>query len=250
MDPSNPPVSADVPENKPELRASNDSGDPGRHGALTLAVAGVLGALVAWVVLAEFRPYFQHAQRGQAPPNEETQALARRDALLNTVSAFAIVGAAMVVCVVAGESLSRRSWRMLAIAAPVGLVLGAGAGALGGWAGYCVQTGSSLGLIDLAKSAVQQVTVWGIIGIGMGIAMPPRRLTAWVNAVVAAALGGGFAALIYVATVAFFFPDVSAEALLPDSHAQRLAIFCLNGLLMGGFVGLVTTEKASKVKSV
>jgi hypothetical protein len=251
MEPSDRSVSADMPESNAELNASKDTGPRVQHGTFSLAVAGVLGALLAGVVSVQFPPGWRYTHPGSAPPNAAEQALYRRAALLNTVSAFAVVGAVMAVCGVAGGSFSRRSWKLLCIGAPVGLLLGAAAGALGGWAGNRIQTGSVLELTDIAKSVVQQATVWCSIGLAVGcsIALTLGRLKALGNAIVAAVLGGGLSALIYVAIVAFLFPGVSTDALLPSPQVERLALFCLNGLLMGGLVGLVTTEKPSKVKN-
>lgn len=221
------------------------------YGPLAMAALGLLGAVIAWGVLAEFRPYWKNVQEGMGPPGEEQRAQHTRSVLLNNVSAFAIVGALMAACCAAGGAAARRTWVRPLFGALAGVIMGGALGALGGWAGHRILYGA-LSLIDQAKSMLrpdvadivnailQHALVWGAIGLGIGgaVALAVGKARAIIKSMVATALGGVVAAAAYVTVLVFFFPNLSPESLLPTLQVERLALFCVNGLLMGGFVGL------------
>ncbi|HWB12896.1 MAG TPA: hypothetical protein VG826_26970 [Pirellulales bacterium] len=99
----------------------------------------------------------------------------------------------------------------------------------------------------MAKHAV----VWASVGagVGCGVAIPLLRFWPVVQAMVTGAVGGLAAAICYESLLGVFFPLESTDILFPTQPANRLVLFCLNGVLIGGFLGLVLTPRAARPQS-
>src|SRR5205823_12193796 len=129
------------------------------------------------------------------------------------------------------EGVTRRSWLLPLMAAPVGM----GGGILGGWLGSAVHDHfyEAVGMQDLIHTLLAQLALLVPLGVGVGLgasevrvkprsSFPVRNSRGALWSALAGAAAGVVAAVGYPIIVALVMPKVSTELLLPVDAASRL----------------------------
>jgi hypothetical protein len=208
-------------------------------GPLGLAAVGLFGALLTWALVDRIPTWESGTVDTKAPPSAEQQEILARVGLLNEINPLACFGAVIALTFSATLAVVHRSWQMLLSGILAGVVLGASGGFLGGWTGHRIRF-EDMPIVDVARNLLEHALTWGLLGAGVGlaVALPSGRVSLLGKALVGAALAGVVAAAGYVVIAAILFPSYGVEGIASADQGIRLAVFCLNGMLMGAFIGV------------
>lgn len=198
------------------------------RGLLSLALAGALGAFVAWAVLEPFT-------------TDRPVALDPVTILLHMAAAFAVLGGLIGAALGSVEGLSAGVVDKALRGLGLGLVIGGAGGALGGLFGQLLYGSLVHGAQEplFFRIAVRTIA-WALVGVfvGLGQGAPgatPRKL---INGLLGGLLGGLAGGLLFdpiSITVQFFVSSEGAHA----GWLSRLVAMVVTGLATGAAIGLV-----------
>lgn len=209
-----------------------------------LVASGVAGALLAWLLMQQWYPFFVFAMAATnsaspGPPSDEDLAMLELYKYRNAIAASSLAAAVLAVCLACGKALSSRSAAYGLVGAIGGIVLGGGLGTLGGW---CAQRSfdspTLLYLPDLPRTLAVQAVLWGIsaVGIGLAVGLPSWKWQSILRLILAAVVGGLLAAVVYPVVwgvAGVFFPAAEGDQLIPAGGSQRLAWLLAVGTCIG-----------------
>lgn len=211
-----------------------------RLAQLRPALAGLLGAVIGCGLLYEFPVSWEHVHEGTAPPSQAEQQLMAKYRVWNMAVIFGTMGAAIALGCVCGQPVWGRSWKVGLALAPASLLLGSVAGVAGLWCALRFPRQWLWSIDDLGQNIIYHLLIWSVVGLAAGFtaALPVARWGSLVKATIAGALGGVVSAAFFVVGAAVLFPSVVTDDLVPRLPIERFALFGLNGLMMGLFIGL------------
>lgn len=226
-------------QTRSDAQAAEAAPAPWKSGPLAGLLFGLLGGLVAWLVLHAGHPLFVIPEElviGKMAIPDELKGPVDRN---NSMAVLAILGGATAAALAVGEGLCRRSWKT-ALAAGAGCALvGAAIGCLAGYLGFIglehYQTRQDL--TELVKTLRVQSAMLAALGGGVGLglgALLARRPLAAIQCLVAGLVAGALAGMVYPMTCATLMPGVITEAVVPVFSPERL-------VWIGLFTGLVGT---------
>jgi hypothetical protein len=229
----------------------------GRIGAGRLALGGFAAALISWLVVVLWYPFYFSGLSfapGVAPTPEQMTMLVRQT-WVNTLALFALFGAALSTGLNITAALHRRSKRMALIGIPTGVALGGAFGALGGWCGQALSDSSLLQFIDrsrpeaeLTVAVIVHAACWAVIGFGVGLGFALTALNGRdrLYAPLGACLGGMLATPCYqviIVLVCLISPMGGTDSLIPEGNDSRLIWLITAGLAIGIGTGGLTGGK-------
>lgn len=211
-----------------------------RTGSVLGIVLATVGGALTWGLIEHFDPVFlvpeeYHIKQLGAPQEMhirlriEQAKVDRRNAALD----LAIFGALLAGSLGLGEGIGRRSVVPVLVALPVGALVGGLSGLCGHAAFELWNTG---GLLAAVESAVKvQGAMLAVLGAGCGLAvgLASRSLRTTSTAVLAGAVGGGLAGILYPVVASFVLPTAGTELLIPRGELNRLLWIELTAGLLG-----------------
>jgi hypothetical protein len=241
--------------------AASESGERGktcgaRCGAALLC-AGLVAGAIAWGLVELGHDTFK---RETLPPAEgasvmnplldpATVEIARQTDLKNGLLSMALLGSSAGACLALAAALA--SGRFTAgkgiVAVGIGAVAGAAFGALGAYAAFTVRDvlPKQVDVSPTTLTYVAQGVAWGILGLGIGLAVSvssPRAKVFAANAGVGA-LAGVLAALVYQAASALLLPAENTARIIPESMPARALWAVLSCAIIGLVLGALSTGK-------
>lgn len=200
--------------------------------------AAAAGALMTWLVMLKWYPFFLAGTVPRLGPSPEEIAKNLRTAYLNaaavTTLAAALIAAAMALC----EAISRRSILFAVVAVLTAAVLGGAGGDAGGCCGQMLDQHVMVhklqelplleGLGESSSTIVVQGACWGLAGLGIGLGLAVtsfRDLRTVIRAAVGGTLGGLIAGLIFpllTALLGLIVPLPDFGGIVPDTATHRL----------------------------
>ncbi len=223
--------SGDSPAPVQRIEVPSDQLASGWITGVTFALAG---ACLAWGLLLTLPPVFSVPPTEFGPfeqPTAEQAARLRegaaRASLGNAVLALAWTGALLAGFMAVGEGVARRSARAALLGLAGCALIGALFGSLAGWAGHSVsqliRTSPQL-VSNLPRIVVVQMTIWAVLGGGVGLALGCLTGCARNGFVLllGGVLAGAFAGMIYPITAAYLMPTFQTEQMIPQAGAGAL----------------------------
>ena len=182
----------------------------------------------------------------QPPAGETPEERAARHSLERKNRAFAVgmLGVLLGGLLGIGEGLGRKSVRSVLSIGIAGILLGALFGCLGGIFGHLVTTAyeGNADTSDMLVSMLIQAVTFASLGLGIGLmlGLSTKRARVTIRAVFGGVLAGVMAAAIYGIGVAVCFPNVHANAVIPDGFGGELIgaylMWAGAGTLLIGFI--------------
>ena len=211
---------------------------PAAPSAWVGAALGLIAGCISWAAIQAVHPAFEvpkeyHIEAMGAPP-ERVEALMNATARTDRKNLTLYLG--LCGALLAGLlASSGRSLRAIAIAAPLGLLLGGFTGWLGHFAyerlvADAVQT-------DMTRIVAAQAILLAGLGLAgsAGWAIARGRPAETPLYAVAGLAGGGLAGALYPVLMSVVLPDIDTSTLLPREATSRLMWL----LLASGLIGLV-----------
>ncbi len=244
------------------LPASTDSDGvwPPRLGRI------VLGALLAggigWMILNSVYPIYEVppeiAILPDPPPTEKVLELEKAQYAVdrqNFSIVFALTGAVLRACC-AGFAFGAKALRPLLIAAIAAAALGVVGANLSNelFTKIRLTSGSDRVLLGITLDSMKQTilgysSLWGLIGLGVGIGVGAFRGGAkMVTAGIAGLAGGLVIAMLYVLIVGQLLPNATMSHVFPPDTSSQVIWFLVFSAGIAATIALGTGEKAKKPK--
>lgn len=221
-------------------------------GPVVLLVAGLIGALAAWLLIEQIQLH-ELFIAGELPPelanrsesNPERQAkedeLAQVALYQNSTLLLAVIGGCLGACLGLAEGALRRSIGTALLKLLTGALLGAAFGAAGGlaqvFAGLQIERWTRLDPTFRAMAMHSLAWMLAAAGLALALFLPPRRLPGVLRGVLSAISAGLVAGLIYAPLGAYLFPLSDADQAVPSGSGNRLVFIALAAGLIGLALG-------------
>jgi hypothetical protein len=208
-------------------------------------VIALLAGVAVWAVLNSIMPVFLLPERlaglsGNLPEAQlqELKAAAALARQRNTMVALGAMASVLALTLAAAELFFRRQPVRAVFGGLLAGLIGGGVGVGAAVLGDLLMTSVKLEN-PLAKTMILQLSMLGLVGLGVGIAIAipilrPRLLATCVSG---GLLGGVLAAFLFPILVSFL-PRVNTEQLVPDGKGLLLWIALAFGLIGGVMAGL------------
>jgi hypothetical protein len=195
-------------DTQPEPPTPAAGSGPLAAGPLLGVVAALIGGILTWVVWQTCFPVFTIPEElvwkaPSPPPIEVSNAMgaARKEAeIYNVTTLLGVLGGVLGVSMAIAEAAKRRSLRTGLAGAPLGLLVGAGLGTLGGWLGCATywKVYPAPDISPLAKTMLVQGVMLGTLGAAVGLVLGTlsRRGATLVKCLIGGIVAGGLVAIL------------------------------------------------------
>jgi len=220
-------------------------------------VAVAIAGFAAWMLVENYREYFQPAKEfiASLPPagerlsgDQERTLGAERDRAANWNTALSICcyGACMGLMLGIVGGMVRGSSTGVLFGAVLGIALGGLMGAVGGYTEYIVaaRTESMESLNSTLKAVIVHSVAWLLAasGIAVSAAVASGQTRKFVDFALACFGVGVLAALCYAPMAAILFADENSEGAIPTGSWNRLVWFMFPAVLTGVAVSWVSSK--------
>jgi hypothetical protein len=196
--------------------------------------AALIGGILTWGVWQTCFPLFTIPEellwKGPLPePPEVVEAVTAagiKAETYNVTTLLGVLGGVLGVSLAIAEALKRRSLRTGLAGPCLGVLFGAGLGALGGWLGCATfwKVYPSPDISPLAKTMLVQGIILGTLGgaAGLVLGILSRRGATLIKCLIGGIVAGGLVAILYPFLAAWLLPMMRTEVILPEEPLERL----------------------------
>ncbi len=196
---------------------------------LQMALAGLIGGLLAWALQ---EPFISDSERS-------AQSVA---ALLLAMAGFgAVLGGLIGLALGSVEGVVSRVWEKAAVGGGLGLVIGGAGGALGGLLGQVVYGGLSGGGLSIIVQIGVRAFAWGVVGVfvGLGQGVMMRAPQKILNGLIGGAVGGFVGGFLFDPISLVFGGITFALSGEVSGWLSRMVGMSVMGLCAGAAIGMV-----------
>lgn len=220
----------------------------------------VLGGLAAWGLFYAFHPVFvippelANIDMPNSQQSADIRAAEVKAGLCNALLVVGWIGASLAGAMTVGEAWARRSWKM-ALAGVFGCVLaGALLGAAAGWVGHVVYHLLLIpfeGTTSLQGTVMVQMAMLAVLGGSMGLILGSLGGFArgtWTR-VLAGALAGVFAGMIYPVATAFLVPAAHTDYVVPRDASGAFPWLMITAVFLGLIIPGMQMQRTRKANT-